>query len=221
MRSQRLKIASLSEVFGDNDRMSDAYSPVPELNLLKQLEGRIGGGNISVGFHLGEFGRTVGIDTWSKDPAFLDSFHSFANANASGSIYAIWRVDDRTDLANLPVVVFGDEGGIGLVARNLRELFRQLACDKALYVGDFDAGFDDEDDPEEKDQEYDHHAEYVTWLEQHFGLVPAENPNALVTAAEKQFAARFANWVGRFVDDESFEDDFMWEIKRLHDETDH
>ncbi|WP_158850926.1 hypothetical protein [Saccharothrix deserti] len=123
--------------------MSDTYSPVPELNLLKQLEDRIGGENISTGFDLAEFGRTVGIDTWSKDPEFLDSFLSFATANAGGSVYALWRIDDRANLADLPVVVFGDEGGIGLVARDLRELFQQLACDKALYVGDYDAGFHD------------------------------------------------------------------------------
>ncbi|MDX3230841.1 hypothetical protein [Streptomyces sp. ME19-01-6] len=210
--------------------MSDAYSPVPELSLLKELEDRIGGENISTGFDLTEFGATTGIHTWSDDPEFLDSFLSFAAANATGSIYAIWRVDDRANLADLPVVVFGDEGGIAVVARNLRELFQQLACDKALYVGDYDAGFDDEDDEDDRDDRddrdaeeqsaYDRHPEYLAWLEQHFGLAPAEDPNALVVAAEKELAARFANWVGRFIDDRSFEKNFMREIRRLHTETD-
>ncbi|MCP2169716.1 hypothetical protein [Goodfellowiella coeruleoviolacea] len=202
--------------------MTDTYSPVPELNLLKELQDRIGGENISTGFDLAEFGATTGIDTWSKDPEFLDSFRSFAYANASGSKYALWRIDDRADLADLPVVVFGDEGGIGLVARNLRELFQQLACDKALYVGDYDAGFDDEDDDDSDDEaelsEYDRHAEYLDWLARHFGLAPAADPNDLVVAAEKEFAVRFANWVGRFVADESFVKDFVREINRLHSE---
>ncbi|MGY0061147.1 hypothetical protein ACWY4P_32165 [Streptomyces sp. LZ34] len=52
--------------------MSAAYSPVPELNLLKELEDRVGGENISTGFDLREFGATTGIDTWSQDPEFLD-----------------------------------------------------------------------------------------------------------------------------------------------------
>ncbi|MET7465682.1 hypothetical protein [Nonomuraea sp. NPDC005501] len=47
---------------------------------------------------------------------------SFAQANSSGSMYAIWRKDDRADLATPPVVALGDEGGIHLVARDVREL---------------------------------------------------------------------------------------------------
>ncbi|MFD8542602.1 hypothetical protein [Streptomyces sp. NPDC059649] len=204
----------------DDVEMSDVYSPVPELNLLKELEDRIGGENISTGFDLTEFGSTAGIDTWSKDPEFLGSFASFALANATGSIYALWRIDGRANWADMPVVVFGDEGGLALVAGNLRDFFQQLACDKALYVGDYDAGFDDEDDQNDEDRgEHDRHGEYLAWLEQHFGLTPAENPNALVIAAEKELATRFANWVGRFVDDKSFEKDFMREIRRLHNET--
>ncbi|MEU5303462.1 hypothetical protein [Streptomyces noursei] len=181
----------------------------------------------------GRFGDTSGIDTWSKDPEFLDRFRSFAVANASESRYALWRVDDRADLATLPVVVFGDEGGIGLVARNLRELFQQLGCDRALYVGDYSAWFDDEADDEtdddsdgdggdggDRDRDGDGDAgfeirdngEYLAWLKEHFGLAAAPDPNVLVAAAEEEFAERFANWFGRFVDDEDFVDDFMDEM---------
>ncbi|GAA2091863.1 hypothetical protein [Actinomadura alba] len=121
-------------------------APVPELNLLKELQERIAGGNISRGFHLTDFGDTCGIDTWSEDPEFLDNLLAFANANKSGSIYVLWRIDHRADLATLPVVVFGDEGGIGVVARNLRELFQQLTCDRTLYVGDYSVGFGGKND---------------------------------------------------------------------------
>ncbi|MCZ1013123.1 hypothetical protein [Streptomyces noursei] len=174
-------------------------------------------------------------------------------ANASGSRYALWRVDDRAELATLPVVVFGDEGGIGLVARNLRELFQQLGCDRALHVGDYSAWFDDETDDEtddeadddsddeadddsdddggdrdgdrEGDRDREGHSdrggdgdagsgirgngEYLAWLKEHFGLAAAPDPDALAAAAEEEFAERFVNGFGRFVDDEDFVDDFM------------
>ncbi|MFC8943270.1 hypothetical protein ACFT1B_34865, partial [Streptomyces griseoincarnatus] len=141
--------------------MGDPYSPIPELNLLKELEDRISGGNISRGFFLTEFGHASGIDTWSEDPEFLDGLLSFADANKSGSIYALWRIDDRADMATLPVVVFGDEGGIAVVARNLRELFLQLGCDRTLYVGDYSAGFGDKDDKDAEHEQYDRHDEYL------------------------------------------------------------
>ncbi|WP_258018022.1 hypothetical protein [Streptomyces noursei] len=220
--------------------LSDAHSPVPELNLLEELQRRVPAFSLGLDY-LGSFGDTSGIDTWSKDPEFLDRFRSFAVVNASGSRYALWRVDDRSDLATLPVVVFGDEGGIGLVARNLRELFQQLGRDRALYVGDYAAWFDDETDDDNGDSDDDggdrdrdgdgdckghgdrdgqgdtdsgirDNAEYLAWLKEHFGLTAAPDPNALVAAAEEEFAERFANWFGRFVDDEDFVDDFMDEM---------
>ncbi|WP_327328067.1 hypothetical protein OG735_40255 [Streptomyces sp. NBC_01210] len=197
--------------------MSDAYSPIPELNLLKELEERIGVDNISPGFYLTDFGDTASISTWSKDSEFLDSLLSFANANASNSIYALWRIDRRADLATLPVVVFGDEGGIAVVSRNLRDLFQQLGCNRSITVGDYSAGFsDDEDDEDEQGP----HAEYLAWLRQHLDLTSTPDPNALVVAAEKEVAVQFANWVGRFIDDEDFVEDFLHEIAWAHKESD-
>src|SRR4051794_33348434 len=100
---------------------SDPYSPVPELNLLMALQNRLGFENYADGFGLTDFGDTSGVEAgWSKDPEFLSRLVPFAQANGTGSMYALWRVDDRSDLATLPVVVFGDEGGQHVVARNLR-----------------------------------------------------------------------------------------------------
>ncbi|MFF3455318.1 hypothetical protein ACFYXH_13485 [Streptomyces sp. NPDC002730] len=196
--------------------MSDAYSPILELNLLKELEERIGVENISPGFYLTDFGDTADISTWSEDSEFLDSLLPFANANASNSIYALWRIDRRADLATLPVVVFGDEGGIAVVSRNLRDLCQQLGCNRTLMVGDYSASFrDDADDEDEEGRR----TEYLAWLRQHLDLTSTPDPNALMVAAEKEVAVQFANWVGHFIDDEDFVEDFIHEIAWKHKES--
>jgi hypothetical protein len=109
--------------------MREAYSPVPELNLLKEFEDRIGPVHYSAGFELREYGGDAALDTWSEHPEFLSRFIPFAQAGHTGSHYALWRCDDRADLAALPVVPVGDEGDLCVVARSLTELFRLLAVD--------------------------------------------------------------------------------------------
>ena len=189
--------------------MVDTYSPVPELNLLKEFDDRLDT-YYSQSFELTDYGAVSGIDTWSSDPEFLDGFRVFAQANGSGSTYAIWRVDDRDDLATLPIVAFGDEGGIHLVARDLRELYQLLGCDRYVYVfpegisfsdAPADAAVDaDADDADDADGPSENHEEYVAWLKRHFGLAPATDPDAVVAAATQEFAPQFVSWVDRYVE---------------------
>ncbi|MFE0876074.1 hypothetical protein ACFW4X_14610 [Streptomyces smyrnaeus] len=180
--------------------MSEAYSPVPELNLLKEFEERLGRCCYSQAVELREFGDLHGVETYSADPEFVGSFLGFACATLSGSDYALWRIDDRADLSSLPVVVFGDEGGIFIVARNVRELFQLLGCDRAIHVWDDCAEFDEDDQEHDRETSPDHD-EYVAWLESHFGLAPPSHPNELVHAADEELGAQLASWVERFVQD--------------------
>ncbi|MFF4535234.1 hypothetical protein [Streptomyces aureus] len=170
--------------------MNDSYSPVHELNLLKEFEDRLGPVFYSEGFELGEYGGDAGLHTWSEDPAFLSGFVPFAKANGSGSDYALWRCDDRAELATLPIVFVGDEGDLLVIARDLRELFQLLAIDGEP----FPEGFPDPDDVEEHSQG---HAEFLVWLDETFGLGPAEDPEAL-RDARKELDDRFQAWVRRF-----------------------
>lgn len=172
--------------------MSEAYSPIPELNLLKEFQDRIGPVYFSEGFELHEHGRDAGLHTWSEDPDFLNSFIPFAQANGSGSDYALWRCDDRTDLATLPVVFVGDDGDLYVIARSLTELFQLLAVDSEPFS---DTGFLA---PESTEEHSDGHLAYLTWLDQHFGLGPPEDLDALWTA-RKEYDDRFRAWASRFV----------------------
>ncbi|MGI5201988.1 hypothetical protein ACQEU6_10455 [Spirillospora sp. CA-108201] len=176
--------------------MVSVSSPVPELSLLAELERRLEGEFISDGFELFEFGEPK-HDGWSDAREFVEAVLPFAQANGSGSFYAMWRIDDRADLATLPIVVFGDEGGVHVTSRNLRDLFRQLASDRPLYVDWSDAYFGEyEGYHRERDGAPEAHQAYVAWLDQHFGLGPASDPNELVEAAQKDFGARFETWLG-------------------------
>jgi hypothetical protein len=172
------------------------YSPVPELNLLKEFQDRLGFEAYADGFGLTEYGDTSGLEAgWSKDPDFLRGLIPFAQATGGGSFYALWRVDDRTDLATLPVVVFGDEGGQHVVARDLRELLQIIAYDCEITV-DWDSAYYYRDDDHRHSRG---HEQYVAWLRERFGLTPTDDPDTVVATAQEEMGDRFAAWSGEFL----------------------
>ncbi|MFM9371192.1 hypothetical protein [Streptomyces sp. Da 82-17] len=178
----------------------DVYSPVPELNLLHAFSSGLAD-YFSQGFEMEQFGSAAGIDTWSADPAFLDRFRVFGQANGSGSLYAIWRVDDREDLADLPIVAFGDEGGVHLVAATLRDLLQLLACDRCVYVFHDGISFSgEEEDAADGRGSGEARELYLAWLKRHFGLGADEDPGGIVLAAEEAYQTRFVAWMDRYVD---------------------
>ncbi|GHG99421.1 hypothetical protein GCM10018780_26100 [Streptomyces lanatus] len=79
-------------------------------------------------------------DAYSPTPELnlLDRLIPFAYATHSGSFYALWRCDDRTDLATLPVIFFGDEGDLYVEAANLRELLRTRALEQNFALTPLD-----------------------------------------------------------------------------------
>lgn len=179
--------------------MDSASSPVPELNLLSELQKRLGGEFISDGFELIEFGEPQ-HDSWSDAPEFVDAFLPFAQATGSGSFYAFWRLDDRANLATLPIAAFGDEGGIHLTGRHLRDLFCQLASDRPLSVDWGDAYFAEyEGYHREREGAPQAHQSYVAWLKQHFDLGPVNDPNDLIKAALDEYGAQFETWIRPFI----------------------
>ena len=84
-------------------------------------------------------------------------------------------------------MVFGDEGGQHVVARNLRELYQLLACNVEISVDRQEAYFyhDEDDAPDVND-------EYVEWLASKFALTPPADPALIVAAAQAEFGEPFA-----------------------------
>lgn len=122
---------------------------------------------------------------------FLDRLIPFAKASFSGSFYALWRHDDQEDYAALPIIRFGDEGDIDMVARGLRELFQLLALDSE----DYDLEGPDEDLYDTEDGHSDGHGAFLEWLEQNFGLAPPDAPEDITTVAEREYGRRFHDWL--------------------------
>lgn len=172
--------------------MSDAYSPVPELNLLSKFEESLGGQFFAPGFELFEYNK--GLDWFCGDApdAYLDRLIPFAYATHSGSFYALWRCDDRTDLATLPVIAFGDEGDLWLEACNLRELFRMLASEP--------------EDPEDRARLADARRQYVEWLHRNFGLTPVDNADDIDGELLAEYTRQFAVWVSEFASEDLLDD---------------
>ncbi|MGY0063097.1 hypothetical protein ACWY4P_42265 [Streptomyces sp. LZ34] len=168
--------------------MTNTYSPIPELNLLREFEDGVDD-LYAAGFSLDDpFGRD---NTFLKDPELEDRLILFAEANASGSLYALWRIDDRTDLATLPVALLGDEGGIHLVARNVREFLQFLASLEEEPWSDWDdggVGF-------RRSEPTPCRAEYLAWLDRHFGLGPLEDAYDSVEAALLELGKAFTTWI--------------------------
>ncbi|MFC5187469.1 hypothetical protein [Actinomadura harenae] len=157
--------------------MSDAYSPIPELNLLKGFQDR-SADFFSPGFELREYGKGV---AWSDDeaPEFDARIISFARATVSGSSYALWRYDDDADLSALPVIFFGDEGDLYVAAHDLRDLFHELAQD------------DPDDIAPDRRSYIETRRAYKVWLESTFGPVPPERERGPMA----EYGWRFADWL--------------------------
>ena len=179
--------------------MDVPYSPIPELNLLRAFQERTGFEEYAEGFGLSEYGDQACLKAgWSEDPAFLARLVPFAQANCSGSVYALWRVDDQPDNAGLPVVVFGDEGGQHVVARNVRELLQLLGYGPEISV-DHDQAYFYLDDDWYEPRAYHH--DYVAWLAEQFGLAPAADPDQVIARAQEELGRQFASWASGFLAD--------------------
>lgn len=169
------------------------YSPIPELSLLKSFDEE------TADFYAGRFALRGYLDdldviaTWSDEADFTRRCLPFGHANSTGSIYALWKVDDRPDLADLPVIAFGDEGGICLVARDLRALFEILAQDGYVHVDHGGVSVEDE-----SSEDYAHtpgNRAFVVWLREYFAVAPAVDPAEIIAAAEEEYLDRFEAWL--------------------------
>ena len=135
------------------------------------------------------------LSNWSEEREFLSKLVPFAQANGSGSIYALWFFRDGLDPSAAPVVVFGDEGGMHVVTENLRSLLQVLAFDSEPMIDWEGVTFYKSDDHEPSKRA----EEYATWLKAQFDLSPVQDADALVAAAQQAHKAAFDAWVKAFV----------------------
>jgi len=168
------------------------YSVPPELDkLLAFQEGLVAFGQYSEGFGLLRDDKR-GLKSWSEDPVFLSRLLPFAAAKGSGSFYALWANSESDHSDSFPVVAFGDEGGAYVVAEDVRGLLRILALDSEPMI-DLGGVHYQKDDAKQTV----HHDAYVRWMSE-LGLSPAEDPMAIVEAAQAKHQAAFEAWFAEY-----------------------
>ncbi|MET3026001.1 hypothetical protein ABXT06_04935 [Flavobacterium sp. UW10123] len=156
------------------------------------------------------FGLTIteektGIKTWSEEEEFYNSFIEFAGANGSGSSYAYWIIDK--DLNNCPIVVFGDEGGVHVVAENTQKLIQLLTLDTEISV-DFDKAYFYQD--EEYYEESENKEEFCEWVKEEFSLNAIETneeADEIVEEAQRKYKQKFNDFLVKFGIEISEEDE--------------
>lgn len=164
-----------------------------ELVLLFEINDELGFENYSQGFGLYEDDKS-GISSWSEDSDFLDKLMPFAQANGSGSMYVLWNNGSGNSLSDLPVVVFGDEGGYHIVAKNILEFMQLLTFDTEISVDHEEVYFYKDEDYEESENLQ----EYINWLKENFNLNPIEETESILENAKEKYKADFDKWVSQY-----------------------
>jgi hypothetical protein len=158
-----------------------------ELSLLLVFQQRYGGYTYSNGFSLSNSGRKL-IKDWSVDETFLNQLIPFAKANDQGAVYACWDDGTNKPFNKMPVLVFGDEGGVHVVAHNIIEILQLLTCDKKLSVSHGKLTFKNEL------RESTYSQAYKDWVKEKFDIAPISNPYSIIENAQHTFKGSFDGW---------------------------
>lgn len=172
------------------------YALPEDLVKLYEFDQQYGSETYSECFGLTITEEKTGIKTWSEEAEFYNSFIEFAGANGSGSSYAYWLIDP--DLNNCPIVVFGDEGGIHVVAENTRKLIHLLTLDTEISV-DFDNAYFYKD--EEYYDENENKTEFHEWVKKEFNfdsIETNEETDEIVNQAKEKYKKRLNDFLIRF-----------------------
>ncbi|MRX38326.1 hypothetical protein GJU43_03500 [Flavobacterium sp. LC2016-23] len=168
-----------------------------ELTLFFEINDKLGFENYSQGFGLYRDNKS-GISSWSENQDFLDRLMPFAQANGSGSMYVLWDDGKNKPLSELPVVVFGDEGGYHIVARKITELMQLLTFDSEITVDHEEVYFYKEEDDYEESESL---TEYKNWLKENFNLDPVKNEEdtiSIIEAAQEEYKEIFDLWISGY-----------------------
>lgn len=128
---------------------------------------------------------------------FLDALCPLGQANGSGSLYVLWARDSAKKLADCPVLAFGDEGGIHVVAESALQFMRLLTLDAEPMIDQDSLVFMKDDgeapSPGAKD--------YAAWLEKQFHLKPVKDSaevEVLVRSTQSMLEKPLQSWLKHF-----------------------
>lgn len=191
MNEQNKNKYSLEEYsvqFGNHQIPSDLIK-------LFNFESQCGNQFYSQSFYMLSIDKT-GLKTWSENEDFYNQFIEFARANSSGSTYAYWLIDEN--LNNCPIVVFGDEGGIQIVAENTSKLIHLLTYDAEISTGlENFYYYKDEDDYYESEYK----KEFLNWVTENYGFNPIttkEETKVIINEAKEKYQEKLNGFLRIF-----------------------
>ncbi|MEC4115281.1 cell wall assembly protein [Myroides pelagicus] len=143
------------------------------------------------------------IEEVSDNPEFTNAFIPFAEADSAGSIYAFW-INDTTNVKveDLPIVVFGGEEGIHLVAQNLNQLLQIAAYDVEPSIFEEELVFSDKELLIEDDEfvATEFNKEYLDWLRSEAKLKPivnVEDIDAVIEGVNNEYGIEFLSFLDK------------------------
>lgn len=128
---------------------------------------------------------------------FLEKLFPFAQANGSGSFYCIWNDGTSKAMNKMPIVVFGDEGGVHIVAENILQLLHLLTFDTEITVSDEEIYFYKNKDDYEESEDLN---EFLKWLKSDFGLDQIHETSNIINAAQTKYKFEFDKWFKQYYD---------------------
>lgn len=159
--------------------------------------------NNAIGDHYSESFELIlddkyGLSTLSPEPDFLDQLIPFAQADDSGSFYALW-LHQQQDINYAPIVIFGSHGGIHIVSCNLLEFLQLISLDVEPMI-DEDGVYYYKD--EENYEPSPNLRKYKKWLRDYYHLSPISTNFAaeqLIDRAQECYQEAFLEWIHPFL----------------------
>lgn len=146
----------------------------------------------------------------------------FANADGTGGFYAFWVEDNKSDLEEAPIVAYGSEGEVKIVAKNLKELIKILSYGAEGLNGNY--GLDCYDSYDEFLEYNPNFLAFRTWMKKELDIEPIKNwkvpqsddVNAIIEDANKVYKKRFNAWQYQFYKspEEWAEEEEKWKARK-------
>ncbi|PZP51187.1 MAG: hypothetical protein DI598_03785 [Pseudopedobacter saltans] len=136
----------------------------------------------------------LGLKSWSNESSFLDKLFPFAQANGTGSFYAIWDAGTEMPINEMPIVVFGDEGGTHIVAENILQLLHLITFDTDILV-EFEGAYFEKNEDYEESRDL---KKFLKWLQENYGLSQTISPSEIIDSAQEKYKAQFDKWFEQY-----------------------
>jgi len=141
-----------------------------------------------------EFKQNFGAHTI---PKLLIELLEFQN---KVSTYAFWIYQKGIPLEEMPIILFGDEGGICVIADGLKDLLKNLTIDIEPIIYDDSPLFFDDDEEYEESEEI---GTYINWLTERdiiFIATTVEEVLISIHQTQEKYDKVFEPWKEKYYD---------------------